>query len=154
MRRQQKWRPLYSPLERAWEMRLQSYKSMPDEAQALIPSLKLPAIYLDVPLHLFLLFPLTLGPHLLLPSFLFQNPYLILHFPLLHINTLCSFCLPYQMMRRRKVKPVISCGWYAYIQEISPLLIAPAFASCFFFPPFPLFTLLSFFLSLAVFFVI
>lgn len=153
MGRLQKWRPLYSPLERAWEMRLQCYKSMPDEAQALIPCLKLPAIYLYVPLHLFLLFPLALGPHLLLPSSLFQNPYLILHFPLLHINTICSFCLPYQMMRDRNVKPVISCGWHAYVQEIHPFLIAPV-ASCFFFPLFPLFTLFSFFLRLVVFFVI
>lgn len=79
MGRQQKWRPLYFPLKRAWEMRLRCYKSMPDEAQALIPSLKPPAIYLDVPLHLLLLFPLALWLHLLLPSFLFQNLYLSFH---------------------------------------------------------------------------
>lgn len=79
MGRQQKWRPLYFPLKRAWEMRLRCYKSLPDEAQALIPSLKPPVIYLDVPLHLLLLFPLALWLHLLLPSFLFQNLYLSFH---------------------------------------------------------------------------
>ncbi len=68
--------PFYSPLERAWEMSLQCYKPMPDDAQALIASPKLSAIYLDVPLHLFPLFPLALRPRLLLslicPSLLFH----------------------------------------------------------------------------------
>lgn len=48
------------PLERAWDMRLQCYKPMPDEAEMLIASPELAAIYLDVPLHLFPPLPLAL----------------------------------------------------------------------------------------------
>lgn len=54
------------PLERAWDMRLQRYKPAPDEAEMLIASPELSAIYLHVLLHLFSLLPLRLlGPRVL-----------------------------------------------------------------------------------------
>lgn len=93
---------------------------MSDEAQALIASPKLFAIYLDVPLHLPPLFPLALR---LLPPLLVtlsNMPILALllsvrisfsihHFPLLCagspcVRSLCALCLSYQMMRARNVK--------------------------------------------------
>lgn len=50
------------PLERAWDMRLQRYKPAPDEAEMLIASPELSAIYLHVLLHLALR---LLGPPVL-----------------------------------------------------------------------------------------
>lgn len=84
------------------------------------------------------------------------------HFPLLcttssYAQSLCSFCLSYQM-RARDVKSVtkarhkaVICGWYPYTKNISSLPSSPALALSFFLP-FSRLTLLSIFRSLLLFF--
>lgn len=120
---QLKWRPFYSPLERAWKMRLQCYNPMPDGTQALIASPKLHAIYLCVPLHLSLLFPLALGvlapplvtfSNMSIPCSAAKCPFSI-HLSVLHLFVVtpsAPLCLSFQMTRARNVKSVAKAVIY------------------------------------------
>lgn len=89
-------------------MRLQCYKTRPDEAQALTASPKLSAIYLYVPLHLFPLFPLSSRAPLVTLSTraLSMHISFILHFSELYPSALTpsAIFLLFQKMRGRNVK--------------------------------------------------
>lgn len=90
-------------------MRLQRYKTTPDEAQAPTASPKLSAIYLYVPLHLFPLFPLSFRAPLVTLSTraLSMHISFILHFSELYPSALTPsavFLLLFQKMRGRNVK--------------------------------------------------
>lgn len=99
------WRPFYSPLKRAWEMRLQCYKTRPWSSSPY--SLSKALCHLSLcPLHLFPLFPLSSRAPLVTLSTraLSVHIWFILHFSELYPSALTPSAIFFVVPKDEKKK--------------------------------------------------